>query len=188
MQTPLIIWVRFVKTPSCFLALEHRNTRFPVENGVFPSLAGAIIWVRFEKHTQMIDGENNRPATGRFIEPDRGQGEVRPPHPEAIHGLHGLHGPASGMRRPVSGETPSARMTAVFMAGRRLGIFLYHVKRNLLYFLRRPNWRPGLVGRGVPPSRCGTGKQWRGSAGRACLKRLHEGPCDGEWRHGVAEQ
>ena len=103
---------------------------------MFSVLTGAIIWVRFEKHTPMTEGEDEGPATVRFGENGRDQGEVGSPYPKAIHGLHGLHGkgrddvgpprsepihglhgPASGVRRSVPGGTASVGMTALFIAG-----------------------------------------------------------------------
>ena len=103
---------------------------------MFSVLTGAIIWVRFEKHTPMTEGEDEGPATVRFVALGRGQGEVRSPYPKAIHGLHGLHGkgrdgvgpprsepihglhgPVPGVRRPLPGGTASGGLTAVFITG-----------------------------------------------------------------------
>ena len=107
---------------------------------MFSVLTGAIIWVRFEKQTPMIEGEEDRPAAGSR-RPRRGRFcHLRPPGcgvpagPATISSTTASRFAAAlglsvqsvqsvdCIRLPLgtSGGTPLAGMAAVFIAGRKI--------------------------------------------------------------------
>ncbi len=84
----------------------------------------------------------------------------RPSRCETLHGFHGtveggvkplrseIAGPALGLPWPASGGTSRARAKARFITGRKVRLFLYYVKRNLLVFRRRHGALAGAANRG----------------------------------------
>ena len=118
------------------------DIEYPVSlgNTLFSVLTGAIIWVRFEKQTPMIEGEEDRPATGSH-RPRRGRfchlrpRSVPPPprglpppwafpcNPWIVSGCP--WGPPAGL--------PWLAWRRSSLQGGRYSDVLYHVKRNLLF-------------------------------------------------------
>ena len=115
---------------------------------MFSVLTGAIIWVRFEEQADMIDGENEGPATGsrrpregRFRHLRR-PGCGVPARPVTISNRVRRLDAAPGvsvqsmdcLRLPLwaSGGIPAARITDGLITKWKIGLILYPVKRKLL--------------------------------------------------------